>query len=293
GARYYDSVTGSFISPDPLLEPSEPRQLNAYAYGYQNPLTLSDPSGLRVDVAGGGGGGAPLVTSGPPISWGAYWRNVWGIGKSSKPPVRPSRPATISVPNHVAQKDAAAAARARSAAQAAARAEAAERAAIDAAIEHAAASRANARSAKRKTDRDDDGDSRPVIFMEPRNGSPWNPGEEAQIRQYVAGSNEALRDGLLSPTGRVATAGIADAKKRAVNREKARCPSCYPNGTHPGHVPDTTWTGKAEPPHWQALTARVNLSLGSQAGRYPIGYEPTSFWYYKDYIAFYGGLPGE
>ncbi|WP_305728745.1 scabin-related ADP-ribosyltransferase, partial [Nocardioides luteus] len=156
GARYYDSVTGSFISPDPLLEPSEPRQLNAYAYGYQNPATSSDPSGLRVDVNGGGGGGGTVVTNVTPINWGAYFRNVWGIGKSSKPPVRTSRPATTSIPNHVAQKDAAAADRAQAFAQAAARAEAAEQRKINAAREAAAASRAKSRFFKKKRDRHED-----------------------------------------------------------------------------------------------------------------------------------------
>jgi len=290
GARYYDSSIGAFVSPDPVLDSSSPGQLNAYAYSYQNPVTFSDPSGLyALDQIGGGGGGAAAGAAASRAAAAALRRLAGVASRVSAGLSYTGQRSAASVSRAASSSARIAAARA----QAAARAEAAEMAAINAAKERAAVSRANARYARRKIDRDDDGDSRPVIFMEPRTGSPWNPGEEAQIRQYVAGSNEALRAGLLSPTGRVGTAGIADAKKRAVNREKARCPSCYPKGTHPGHVPDTTWTGKAEPPHWQALTARVNWSLGSQAGRYSIGYEPTSFWYYKDYVAFYGGLPGE
>ncbi|MBB2974959.1 RHS repeat-associated protein [Microbacterium endophyticum] len=46
GARYYDSSTGTFISPDPLLDPGVPAQLNAYVYSGNNPITWSDPSGL-------------------------------------------------------------------------------------------------------------------------------------------------------------------------------------------------------------------------------------------------------
>jgi RHS repeat-associated protein len=45
GAREYQPGTGSFISPDPLLEPYDPQDLNAYAYAKGNPSTYSDPPG--------------------------------------------------------------------------------------------------------------------------------------------------------------------------------------------------------------------------------------------------------
>lgn len=45
GARFYDPVTGTFISVDPLLDPGLPAQFNAYVYAGNNPLTWSDPSG--------------------------------------------------------------------------------------------------------------------------------------------------------------------------------------------------------------------------------------------------------
>jgi hypothetical protein len=127
--------------------------------------------------------------------------------------------------------------------------------------------------------------------MQPKSGDEWSADEEAQIREYVAGSNVALLAGFLSPSGRVTTTSLGKEKQRAIERERARNPGKYPPGVHPGHVPDTTWTGKAEPFNWQALDARVNMSLGAQALRYSIGYKPTSFWYYKDYIATYGALP--
>ena len=45
GARDYDPATGRFTSVDPLLAPADPQSLNAYTYGNNNPLTLSDPTG--------------------------------------------------------------------------------------------------------------------------------------------------------------------------------------------------------------------------------------------------------
>jgi RHS repeat-associated protein len=46
GARYYDEAVGQFISVDPKLDASEPAQFNAYSYAFNNPATLSDPSGM-------------------------------------------------------------------------------------------------------------------------------------------------------------------------------------------------------------------------------------------------------
>jgi RHS repeat-associated protein len=46
GAREYDPATGAFISPDPLLSPGDPQDLNGYAYAGDSPVSNSDPSGL-------------------------------------------------------------------------------------------------------------------------------------------------------------------------------------------------------------------------------------------------------
>ncbi|MFF2350797.1 RHS repeat-associated core domain-containing protein [Kitasatospora sp. NPDC058115] len=46
GARQYDPATGRFISTDPILDPANPSQWNAYAYSYNDPVNASDPSGL-------------------------------------------------------------------------------------------------------------------------------------------------------------------------------------------------------------------------------------------------------
>lgn len=56
GAREYDPATGRFISPDPLIDTSDPGQMNGYAYSNHSPVTFSDPSGLMLLADGGGGG---------------------------------------------------------------------------------------------------------------------------------------------------------------------------------------------------------------------------------------------
>jgi RHS repeat-associated protein len=52
GAREYQPQTGSFISPDPLLKPYDPQDLDPYAYAEDNPATYSDPTGAN-SCAGG------------------------------------------------------------------------------------------------------------------------------------------------------------------------------------------------------------------------------------------------
>jgi len=47
GAREYDPTTGRFLSADPILEATDPNQIGGYTYAGDNPVTLSDPSGLR------------------------------------------------------------------------------------------------------------------------------------------------------------------------------------------------------------------------------------------------------
>jgi hypothetical protein len=41
------------ISPDPLLTPYNPQDLNPYAYATDSPVTDSDPTGLTPDISGG------------------------------------------------------------------------------------------------------------------------------------------------------------------------------------------------------------------------------------------------
>ncbi|MFJ6539129.1 RHS repeat-associated core domain-containing protein [Streptomyces sp. NPDC091385] len=68
GAREYDSTVGQFVSVDPVLALDQHQSLNGYAYGNNNPVTLSDPTGLHTwesDEGGwidsGGNGGTKTV----------------------------------------------------------------------------------------------------------------------------------------------------------------------------------------------------------------------------------------
>jgi RHS repeat-associated protein len=49
GAREYDTTAGRFISADPLIDYTDPQQINGYAYSNNNPVTFSDPDGLMPD----------------------------------------------------------------------------------------------------------------------------------------------------------------------------------------------------------------------------------------------------
>ncbi|MEE1930432.1 RHS repeat-associated core domain-containing protein, partial [Streptomyces sp. TRM 70351] len=46
GARQYDPALGKFISVDPVIDYTDPQQVNGYAYANNTPVTASDPSGL-------------------------------------------------------------------------------------------------------------------------------------------------------------------------------------------------------------------------------------------------------
>ncbi|MEU4239855.1 RHS repeat-associated core domain-containing protein [Actinoplanes sp. NPDC026619] len=67
GARKYDPALGRFLSPDPMLQFSDPSQLGGYAYAADNPITSSDPSGLcpqdRCDGYGKSPAPAPVPTA--------------------------------------------------------------------------------------------------------------------------------------------------------------------------------------------------------------------------------------
>jgi RHS repeat-associated protein len=51
-ARYYDPTLGRFISPDPILNPADPRTLDPYRYADNNPVLFSDANGLNPGCAG-------------------------------------------------------------------------------------------------------------------------------------------------------------------------------------------------------------------------------------------------
>ncbi|MEV1286102.1 polymorphic toxin-type HINT domain-containing protein [Micromonospora sp. NPDC049679] len=47
GAREYDTITGRFISVDPIIDINDPQQMHGYAYANNNPISFSDPDGLK------------------------------------------------------------------------------------------------------------------------------------------------------------------------------------------------------------------------------------------------------
>ena len=51
-ARYYDPALQRFLSPDPLMNPGDPRTLDAYRYAENNPVVFTDASGLFAACSG-------------------------------------------------------------------------------------------------------------------------------------------------------------------------------------------------------------------------------------------------
>lgn len=49
GARSYDPKVGRFISVDPVFDPNDALQIGGYAYGGNNPVSHTDPTGKRYD----------------------------------------------------------------------------------------------------------------------------------------------------------------------------------------------------------------------------------------------------
>ncbi|QVJ02631.1 hypothetical protein KGD82_09805 [Nocardiopsis eucommiae] len=46
GARAYDAALGRFISPDPIVDLTDPQQMHGYTYANSNPVSFTDPDGL-------------------------------------------------------------------------------------------------------------------------------------------------------------------------------------------------------------------------------------------------------
>ncbi|MEV0356381.1 hypothetical protein AB0H71_09990 [Nocardia sp. NPDC050697] len=119
--------------------------------------------------------------------------------------------------------------------------------------------------------------SGPVRFRLPANAT---PAEIAQAIEYRDHANAALASGALSPVGRVATTRTFESVKNSITRAERRRAAAAGNpygADVAAHLPDSTWLGVPTPPAWGRHTRRINNVLGSQSGKYPIGYHPTMF----------------
>ncbi|MEV1011638.1 polymorphic toxin-type HINT domain-containing protein [Streptomyces sp. NPDC049881] len=85
GARLYDPALGRFLSVDPVLDLTDPQQINGYAYSNNNPVSFSDPTGLRLDCGIDSASGTPCPRHGaidgtgkrglgPRFNTPAFWR---------------------------------------------------------------------------------------------------------------------------------------------------------------------------------------------------------------------------
>ncbi|WP_166664400.1 RHS repeat-associated core domain-containing protein [Actinophytocola oryzae] len=78
GAREYDPTLGRFISVDPLMDLTDPQQMNGYTYSNNNPVTFSDPTGEKFFEGDNSG----AIDSG-----------ACRDGKCGKPPLTPAQSA--------------------------------------------------------------------------------------------------------------------------------------------------------------------------------------------------------
>ena len=86
GARQYNPADPAFISPDPVLNPYAPTDLNPYAYAYNNPATDSDPTGLA---------GGPQITNGGTCTGSIAYCENQDPGDSSTTPFYDYLPPTV------------------------------------------------------------------------------------------------------------------------------------------------------------------------------------------------------
>jgi RHS repeat-associated protein len=86
GARLYDPMLGRFLSRDPLVRMGSAATANPYSFADNDPVNLSDPSGLSpipcvTNASGGGGMGCAQAGSGSPTG-GSIVGNLLYIGFS-------------------------------------------------------------------------------------------------------------------------------------------------------------------------------------------------------------------
>jgi|GEM_PF-4985956 len=78
GGRHYDPVVGRFMQPDPFVQaPANMASHNRYSYVFNNPLSLTDPSGFFADGEGSSGPGFSL-----PGLLGLAIMGIWALANS-------------------------------------------------------------------------------------------------------------------------------------------------------------------------------------------------------------------
>jgi len=88
GAREYNPATTQFLSPDPLLSPYNPKDLDPYAYAQDSPSTSADPTGLSIPSGGAGGTCYGSCNETPPASAPPRQPDRSCLGSSREPPAR-------------------------------------------------------------------------------------------------------------------------------------------------------------------------------------------------------------
>ena len=130
----------------------------------------------------------------------------------------------------------------------------------------------------------------PVVF---KVSAKATPAEAAQYERYVNSANDAALGGHLNPGGRVSTGdgkpgSLRYDSNKAARQERNRAATAgTPYKDQAGHVPDTTWINRPNPPDWHDQTSLVNQSLGGQNPQWPVGHRPTKF--DLDYSQWLGG----
>ncbi|WP_240981788.1 MULTISPECIES: polymorphic toxin-type HINT domain-containing protein [unclassified Streptomyces] len=79
GAREYDHNTGRFLSADPLIDITDPLQMNGYTYANNSPISFSDPSGLFLDGIGDAIGDAFTGAWHATVDYSSEIREGWNI----------------------------------------------------------------------------------------------------------------------------------------------------------------------------------------------------------------------
>lgn len=87
-ARYYDPQIGRFVSADPTVQhPTDPQDLNRYAYARNNPVMFNDPTGLGFLASFLGAAGAALgyAAAGPlgAVFGGAFYGALGGLADAA------------------------------------------------------------------------------------------------------------------------------------------------------------------------------------------------------------------